>query len=122
MYEITGTLHIKGETQQVTDKFRKREIVIKTDNQYEPFVKFEFKQGGCDMVEDFSIGTTVKVGFYVGGREWTKNGVTNYFTTLTGANIEKIAVEEPVQQEAVSAPAYSAHPKAPLPVEDDLPF
>ena len=93
MYEISGELHVKGSTQQITEKFKKREFVIKTTNQYEPYIKFELKQDGVDAIEDFNIGDNIKVGFFVGGREWVKNGITNYFTSLTANTIEKFTQE-----------------------------
>lgn len=127
MYEIFGKLHVKGETQKITEKFQKREFVIKTTNQYDPFIKLELKQNGCEAIDDYSVGDDLKVGFYIGGREYTKNGVTNYFTSLTANTIDKVTDinEGSPKAEApkVNEKAMPATNEFDLPEEEnDLPF
>lgn len=82
--EITGTLHYVGETQQVSDKFKKRDFVIKdnSNSQYPQLIQFQVTQDKCDIV-DRPIGTEVNVHFNLRGREWVNpQGEKKYFTTL----------------------------------------
>lgn len=90
--QLTGTLHFIGQEQQVTEKFRKREFVLKIqDGQYEELPKFEMTQDKCSQLDRFETGQTVLVSFNVRGREYSKNGQTSYFTSLQAWRIESVA-------------------------------
>ncbi len=87
-YDATGTLLADMGTQQVSEKFRKREFVLEIqDGQYPQFVKFELAQDKCDLLNDFQVGTPVTVSFDLRGRSYDKNGQTMYFTTLSAWKI-----------------------------------
>lgn len=83
--ELKGKVHFIGETTQVTDTFKKRELVIEyADNpQYPEFVKFEAGNDRCALMDAVKVGQEVEVHFNLKGREWTdKNGVKQYFNSL----------------------------------------
>ena len=83
-YEATGTLLADMGTQQVSEKFRKREFVLEIqDGQYPQTVKFELAQDKCDLLNGFQVGTPMTVSFDLRGRSYDKNGQTMYFTTLS---------------------------------------
>ena len=72
------------QTQQISDKFKKREFVIETDEQYPQLIKMEFVQDNCSKLDSFAIGQDVEVYFNLRGRKWTnKEGKDNYFITLS---------------------------------------
>lgn len=80
-----GTIIEISEVQQVTDKFKKREIVLEiADNpDYKETVKFELQQNNVDLADKFSEGQAVEVEFNLRGRAWVdKKGVKQYFNTL----------------------------------------
>lgn len=82
--EITGKLHFVGETQQVSDKFKKRDFVLldDTSSQYPQYIQFQLTQDKCDII-DRPIGTEINVHFNLRGRAWTApDGETKYFNTL----------------------------------------
>lgn len=84
--EITGKVHEVGETQNVTDTFKKRDLVVEyAENvQYPEFIKFEAMQDKCNLLDGLSIGDAVTVSFNLRGRPWTdKAGKTTYFNTLS---------------------------------------
>lgn len=83
-YEATGTLLADMGTQQVSEKFRKREFVLEIqDGQYPQTVKFELAQDKCDLLNSFPVGTPLTISFDLRGRSYDKNGQTMYFTTLS---------------------------------------
>lgn len=90
--DITGTLKVKTDTQQVSDKFRKREFVI-TDNssQYPQHITFQLTQDRCDLLDKYNVGNEIKVHFNLRGREWTSpKGEVKYFNTLEAWRLEAL--------------------------------
>ena len=79
-YEILGSLHKKYDTQQVSERFKKREFVLlKDENGYPQYIKFQLTQDRCAALDPFQEGDSIKVQFDLRGREW--NG--KYFTNLS---------------------------------------
>lgn len=83
---ISGTIKVIGQTQQVSEKFSKRELVInEPSGQYPQLIPIEFKQDKTSLLDGFKPGDEVSVTCFVNGREWTgKDGVTKYFLSLAG--------------------------------------
>jgi len=85
---ITGTIVSIGETKEITQKFKKREIVIKTDaDPDKPWQSnvygCELTQDRCDLADPFASGERVTVEVNVKGREWVnKEGQPKYFVSL----------------------------------------
>ncbi len=71
--------------------FRKREIVITTEEQYPQHIMVEFVQDKCELLDNFEVGQMVKIGINLRGREWVNpEGETKYFNSIQGWRIEKI--------------------------------
>lgn len=88
--DITGILKVKGEAQQVSEKFRKREFVLSDNSsQYPQHISFQLTQDKCSLIDQYNVGDEIKVHFNLRGREWTspKNEV-KYFNTLEAWRIE----------------------------------
>lgn len=80
---IEGKIHKIGETQQISQKFQKREIVIKTEGDYPQFIGCQLTQDKCHLADQFSVGQEVNASINLRGREWTsKTGEVKYFNTL----------------------------------------
>ena len=85
---VTGTIVSIGETKEITQKFKKREIVIKTDAEPDkPWMSnvygMELTQDRCDLADPFAPGERVTVEANVKGREWlNKEGQPKYFVSL----------------------------------------
>ena len=59
---IKGTIKQIGSTQTFGDNgFRKRELVVVTDEQYPQPILVEFVQDKCDLLNNFEIGQSVDV-------------------------------------------------------------
>jgi len=80
------------DTNQVTERFRKREFVLElADNpQYPQFVMFQLTGNRCENIESFHVGDEVKVEFQLRGREWqSPQGETRYFNSLDVWTVER---------------------------------
>lgn len=124
-FEITGRLTEKFDTQNVSDKFKKREFVIEyrdnPNSSFTEFIKFQLTQDRCSLADVFQVGQDVKVWFNIRGRKWEKDGNVNYFTNLEAWKMESASAVP------ASAPSGSVSlPDAPaFPADDstnDLPF
>jgi hypothetical protein len=90
--ETTGKLVEVFETQQVSDKFKKRDFVLEIaeNPQYPETVKFELQQDKCSLIDNYQQGTEITVSFNLRGRSWTNpQGVKQYFNTLQAWKVTK---------------------------------
>ena len=99
--EITGTIVEIFEEVVVSDKFKKREFVLKlVDNGYEQEIKFQTIQDKTTILKFVKKDDEVKVLFNLGGRRWTKEGKTNWFNSVTAWRIEKAGSDAVVTPQA----------------------
>lgn len=92
--EVTGRLIEKYPTQQVSERFKKREFVLDiteevNGNSYPNFAKMQAVQNRCDMLDNFNVGDMLKISFNIRGNKWEKDGRVNYITSLDAWRIEK---------------------------------
>ena len=124
--EVTGKIKAINPEQQVSASFRKRELVVTTEEQYPQHILVEFTQDKCDLLNNYSAGESVKVSINLRGREWVNpQGETRYFNSIQGWRIEKMAEPVPPSQAYVnnqqpSLPNNTAATNEDEP--DDLPF
>ena len=88
--EVQGSIKVIGEVQEISATFKKRELVVSTDEQYPQTLSIEFIQNKTDLLNKFEIGQNVKVGINLRGREW-ENPQTKeikYFNSIQGWRIE----------------------------------
>ena len=95
--EVTGKVKVINATQEVSASFKKRELVVTTDEQYPQHILIEFAQDKCDLLDNYQVGQEVKVSINLRGREWVNpQGETKYFNSIQGWRIEKNQSEAPV--------------------------
>ncbi|MFT5986009.1 MAG: hypothetical protein ACI825_001507, partial [Planctomycetota bacterium] len=69
--EVQGKIKLIGETQTFgSNGFRKRELVVVTEEQYPQPIMVEFVQDKTDLLNNFGVGQEVKVSINLRGREW----------------------------------------------------
>jgi hypothetical protein len=124
--EVTGKIKMIDQTKEVgSSGFKKRDVVVTTDEQYPQHILVQFVQDKCDLLNNFQVGEAVKIDINLRGREWTNpQGETVYFNTIQGWRIGKVQAEAPAPQ-APPMPAAAAFPPATSLNEDepdDLPF
>jgi len=88
--DVLGKIKVINEEQQVSASFRKRELVVATDESYPQFISINFTQDKCDLLNNYNIGDDVKVSINLRGKEWVNPaGETKYFNDIQGWRIEK---------------------------------
>lgn len=122
--EVQGKIKMVGETQTFGGNgFRKREVVITTEEQYPQHIMVEFVQDKCDLLNSYQVGQAVKVSINLRGREWVNpQGETKYFNSIQGWRIEGVQAEAGNMPPV--APTEAFEPAGNLNKEDhdDLPF
>lgn len=93
--EIRGKVHEIGDVQQVTDTFKKRDLIveyIENNPQFVEYIRFEATQDRTAIFDNLAVGDEVEVSFSLRGRPWTnREGVTTYFNSLVAWRVNKIA-------------------------------
>lgn len=154
-YKITGRVMEVGQTQSLTSKngtaYTKRDVVI-TVRKFDPYTgipseeegntpKFTFFGERCKDLDDITPGIIVNISFEITGREYTKDGKTDYFTEVKPLRISRQpsvgmpadAVKTDYVKEAANAAGIRGYEGEPTPAEtikeapasnddDDLPF
>lgn len=110
--EVSGKVKMIGEPQQVSASFRKREIVVTTEEQYPQHILVEFTQDKCDLLNGFQVGEPVRVSINLRGREWVNpQGETRYFNSIQGWRIDRGGQQPQGGQPAYGAPQGYAQPQ-----------
>jgi len=124
--EVSGKVKVVSAEIQVSATFRKRELVVTTDEQYPQHIMIEFTQDKSDLLNNVAVGDAVKVSINLGGREWVNpQGETKYFNSIRGWRVEKLQSEAPAAPQMPPMPAAEAFAPATNFKEeehDDLPF
>ena len=109
--EISGKVKVIGTEQSVGATFKKRELVVETEETYPQFISINFVQDKCDLLNSLSVGQEVIVGINLRGREWTNpQGEVKYFNDIQGWNVKggavnNVTVNEPQHLGAQNEPS-----------------
>ena len=89
--KITGQLVKKFDTNQVSEKFKKREFVIGfSDGKFNQEVIMQVVNDKCQLLDSVNEGDTLEVDYALQGRAWENaKGVVRYFNTLSAFKITK---------------------------------
>lgn len=115
---VVGKVHEIGQTQQVSDSFKKRDLILAyaENPQFVEYIRFEATQDRVNIFDNLSVGDEVDVSFNLRGRPWTnKDGVTTYFNSLVAWRVSKVgntSVKEQPSTPPVNNPSD----------DDDIPF
>lgn len=123
--EVIGKIKVVNPEQQVSATFRKRELVVATEEQYPQFISINFVQDKCDLLNNYNVGDAVKVAINLRGREWINpQGEAKYFNDIQGWRIEKMQAEAPAAPQMAPMPTETFAPATNFNEEehDDLPF
>lgn len=124
--EVQGRIKLIDETKTFgSNGFRKREVVVTTEEQYPQHILVEFVQDKCDLLNNFQVGQQVKIGVNLRGREWVNpQGETKYFNSIQGWRIENVQEEQSAGGMPPVPPAEAFEPANDFNEEehDDLPF
>ncbi|MCC1483760.1 DUF3127 domain-containing protein [Winogradskyella immobilis] len=124
--EVQGRIKVIGETQTFgSNGFRKREVVVTTEEQYPQHIMVEFVQDKTDLLNSYQVGQQVKVNINLRGREWVNpQGETKYFNSIQGWRIEALQAETASPEMPPVPPTDAFEPAGDLNDgdHDDLPF
>jgi hypothetical protein len=123
--EVSGKIKWLDETKTYGNNgFRKREVVITTEEQYPQHILVEFIQDKCDLLNAFQMGQNVIIGINLRGREWVNpQGETKYFNSIQGWRIEAVAASSSSEMPPMPPPpAFEPADDATDGPDDDLPF
>jgi hypothetical protein len=126
--EITGKIKLIDEVKTYgSNGFRKREIIITTQEQYSQQILVEFVQDKCELLDPYQIGQDVRIGINLRGREWVNpEGQTKYFNSIQGWRIDQLDQEidneesTPIQKPFETTDSKNEENDSDE--EDDLPF
>ncbi|GMN09806.1 DUF3127 domain-containing protein [Croceitalea sp. MTPC9] len=124
--EVQGRIKMIDETKTYGNNgFRKREVVVTTEEQYPQHIVVEFVQDKCDLLNNYSVGQMVKISINLRGREWVNpQGETKYFNSIQGWRIENLQEETATDNMPPVPPMEAFEPVDNIKEEDhdDLPF
>ena len=122
--EISGKIKWIDEVRTYgSNGFRKKELVITTQEQYPQNILIEFTQEKCELLDKYEIDDNIKIGINIRGREWINpEGQTKYFNSIQGWRIEKIEIPD-IENKPESFTTNTEPPSQDVnEEEDDLPF
>jgi CobQ-like glutamine amidotransferase family enzyme len=120
--EVNGKIIVIGETETIGAKdFKKRLLVVQTDEQYPQSIPVEFTQDKTNLLDKFKVNDLVKVSINLRGSEWKGK----YYANIQGWRIDKVDLLEIDNMPNRQKP-YTGEPiNNALPQEEelnDLPF
>jgi len=121
--ELLGKIKLIGDIKTYGDNgFRKRELVLTTEEQYPQHVLIEFIQNNCELLDNFSVGQTVRIGINIRGREWESpdQGI-KYFNSIQGWRIESLD-DQVLESDSDDIQIHNDNSPNDDLTEDDLPF
>lgn len=123
MNNLTGTIKVICPTENISDNFSKRSLIV--DIGGDTPINLEYHFDDCALLDEYKEGEQVKVEFNLDGRAWQKTpqDATKYFVTLKIAGIERLG-EQPAAAPQQAAPTFEAPPMPALdtPTQDDMNF
>ena len=90
--EIKGTIKVISEVQQISEKFRKVDIVLVDDSsKYPNYIPCQVTQDKCDLVTGLKVGDEITASINLRGREWInpKDGIAKYFVSVEIWKLDK---------------------------------
>ena len=95
---IKGKIHSIANEQVISDKFKKREFVVMTDETYPQHLPMQVTNDKCSLLDMFKVGEVVDCSINLRGRLWSdpKTGIERCFSTIEAWRIQKDGADEPV--------------------------
>lgn len=109
--KVTGTIKLINAEQVISEKFRKREFVITTEDKYPQDILFQLTQNNTDLIDSIRVGEKVEVSYNLRGKEY--NG--RYYVSLDAWQVS-------VQQGTPVAKAVTYADLSAPPESTELPF
>lgn len=120
-YEIEGRLHYVSPVIQVSDTFKKRDIIVVQEGQYPNYVRMQVGKDKTTMFDHAQPGDLVKIGFYINGKlTKDKEGRDTVWNNL---NIQEVTYLERQPMPEPTTGTYHAPAATQTSADfDDVPF
>jgi hypothetical protein len=93
--EILGKIKKILETKSFSSGFKKKELVIITEDKYPQHILVEFLQEKISLLDGLKINDNIKIYINIRGREWINpEGIIKYYNYIQGWRIEKLKNNE----------------------------
>jgi len=111
---LVGSIAEIGDVQTYgASGFRRKDVILKTDDKYPQEITVEFHQEKIDVLNGLNVGQKAKIFINILGKKYTdKNGALRRFNTIKGWKIEAGNAEGSSVSSADHSPDR----------EEDLPF
>lgn len=89
--KLSGKVIVVFETKQISDRFSKREFVVRTDpdGKYPQEIMLQITNDKVSQLDTVNVGDSVTCDVNIRGREWkSPAGEVKYFTTLEAWRVE----------------------------------
>ena len=88
---ISGIIEKIFPINQISEKFKKRDVIINTGGDYPQLINIQFVNDQCYLFEEINEGAEVDVHCNIRGRAWqSPQGETKYFNTIQGWRIDVV--------------------------------
>ena len=135
-FELEGTIDVIFDVQQINEKFKKREFILDTGEEYNGQyyanpLRFQCVNDNVTRLDAVKVGQRVVVTFAHKGSRWEKDGKVNYITNLNCWQIVPVKAAAPApapvshaqQMDNFNAQQNNYNNFTPSPETiDDLPF
>lgn len=108
-YKFEGEIKLINKTQTWDSGFKKREIIVTSNDMFPQDIKFEFIKDDVEMLDDFKKGQKVVIDFNLRGNEYQGK----YYTNLNATGISKLSKSNKKDEMPDLSPSGD---------EDDMPF
>jgi hypothetical protein len=88
-YVLDGVILEIGEVEKFSSGFKKRELIVRTEDEYPQDLKIDFIQENCEKLDLFMDGELVMVAFTIIGNLYQGK----YYTNLRGIAIGEKVIE-----------------------------
>lgn len=97
MSDFKGEVVFITPTTTVSEKFKKRDITLKSDGEYPQYVTFQLTQDKCDLANHVKPGDVVEVKYNLRGRKWeAQDGTIKYFNTIEAWTMSLSSAATPI--------------------------
>jgi hypothetical protein len=121
--ELQGRIIMIGNTQVVSDKFKKRDFVIETSEKYPQSIQIQLTQAKCDLIDKVKIGDDVNVHINIQGRSWASpQGETKYFNTISAWKIDFVSSGNNITNDDIASENVASDDFVPTVDDGNLPF
>lgn len=99
MSDFKGEVVFITPTTTVSDKFKKRDITLKSQDEYPQYITFQLVQDKCDLANNLKPGDVVELKYNLRGRRWeAQDGTIKYFNTIEAWTMSLSSAVTPIVQ------------------------